>query len=80
MSKYDPLGKYLENSNKEIVQLNYEEIEKILCDKLPDTSYKNKAWWSNNDRSHVQSASWSDIGYMVNEIQLGEYVVFVKRS
>lgn len=78
MSKYDPLGKYLKDSNKKIVKLNYEEIEKILSDKLPNTSFKNKAWWSNNDRSHVQSAAWSDEGYAVDKIQLGEYIIFVK--
>lgn len=80
MSKYDPLEKYLDESNKEIVHLTYAEIEKILNEKLPKTVFKNKAWWSNNDRSHVQSASWSDTGYMVDEIQLGSYIVFVKRS
>lgn len=80
MSKYNPLGVYLEDSKVKIVKLSYAEIEKILCDKLPETASKNKAWWSNNDRSHVQSAAWSDVGYLVNEIQLGEYIVFVKRS
>lgn len=79
MNKYDPLGKYLEISNKEIVRLTYEEIEKIICDKLPKTAFNNKAWWSNNDRSHVQSAAWSDAGYKVHEIRLVEFIVFRKK-
>ena len=57
MNKYYPLGNYLDECKQEIVRLNYGEIEKILCDKLPNTVFNNKAWWSINDCSHVQSIS-----------------------
>ena len=78
MDKYNPLGSYLEKQNMNQIKLSYEEIEIIIGDKLPVTASNNKAWWSNNDRSHVQSAAWSDAGYLVSDITLGAKVTFTK--
>ena len=39
MRKYDPLMIYLDESGKEEITLSYEEIEKIIGDKLPNTAY-----------------------------------------
>ena len=79
MRKYDPLGKYLKDTNQKNVKLYYEEIERILSEKLPNTAHKNNAWWANNDSTHVQSAAWSDEGYEVVEVKLGEYILFTKK-
>lgn len=80
MSKYDPLGRYLIEQGKETIELSYKEIEEIIGDKLPITASNNKAWWSNNDRSHVQSASWSDVSYEVKTISLGKSVIFIRND
>lgn len=76
MGKYDPLFKYLQDQNKNQVILNYEEIEKIICQKLPYSAYTYKVWWDNN--SHVQSKAWRDAGYKVKDIKLGQMVAFTK--
>lgn len=79
MRTYDPLMKYLDKCGKEEITLFYEEIEKIVGKKLPLTAYKRKEWWSNNDKTHSQSAAWSDVGYNTRDIVLGESVTFVKQ-
>lgn len=76
MGKYDPLFRYLQDSLNHQNALSYAEIENILSAKLPPSAYKYNEWWDNN--SHVQSKSWRDAGYKVDNIHLGDIVVFVK--
>ena len=76
MRKYDPLFKFLQSQNKTQVILNYEEIEKIICQSLPVSAHKYKVWWDNN--SHVQSKAWRDAGYKVTDVKLGSMVTFTK--
>ena len=78
MRKYDPLMDYLDKCNKLEIKLSYAEIENIIGDKLPITASKRKEWWHNNDKTHSQSAAWSDVDYKVCDIVLGEYVKFRK--
>ena len=80
MRKYDPLMVFLDKSGKYELTLSYEEIESIIGDNLPPTASNNKNWWNNNDRSHPQSAAWSDVGYRTCKIKLGESVTFVKQN
>lgn len=79
MKKYDPLMIMLDKCGKESITLSYEEIEIIIGDKLPNTAYKKKEWWSNNDISHSQSSAWSDVGYRTTNIVLGESITFIKQ-
>ena len=78
MGKYDPLFRYLNAKGKQQVMLQYVEIESILSAKLPISAYKYIEWWDNN--SHVQSKSWRDAGYKVDEVLLGKQVIFVKEQ
>ncbi len=78
MRKYAPLMIYLDESGKEEITLSYEEIEKIIGDKLPNTAHRKSEWWSNNDKTHSQSSSWSDVGYKTTGIRLGESITFKK--
>ena len=80
MKKYDPLMEYLEASDKTSITLPYEEIEKIIGDKLPETALERIEWWSNNDPTHTQSASWSEAGYKTTDVKLGHSVTFEKRN
>ena len=76
MGKYEPLLRYLSVNEQKQVILSYFEIENILSARLPISAYKYTAWWDN--KSHVQSKSWRDAGYKVDEIFLGDKVIFVK--
>ena len=76
MGKYDPIFRYLTKNLKSEIVLTYVEIERILSGKLPDSAYKYKEWWDNN--SHVQSKAWRDAGYTVENVSLGDKVIFVK--
>lgn len=74
--KYKPLKDYLMNCNSNSVKLSYQEIEKIIGNPLPNSANKYKEWWSNG--GHSQADAWLDAGWRVNEINLGNYIVFKK--
>ena len=76
MGKYDPLFRYFSTCTDKQISLNYTQIEDILSDKLPKSSYTYNAWWGNN--SHAHSKSWIDAGYKVEEVILGNKILFVK--
>lgn len=76
MKKYDPFFKYLNSRKESSIVLTYEEIERIISDKLPMSAHKYKVWWDNN--SHVQSRAWRDAGYKVDSVIMGVKVFFIK--
>ena len=78
MRVYDPLMEFLDKCGLQTVTLTYAEIEKIINRNLPATAYKRREWWGNHDRTHSQSAAWSDVGYETCNILLGTSVTFQK--
>lgn len=78
MSKYDPLMDFLDKCQDVEITLSYEEIEKIIGEKLPNTAYKKTEWWSNHDQTHTQSSAWSDVGYKTKNVRLGMTVTFYR--
>lgn len=70
MSKYQPLQEYLLNSNANTLSLSFSDIEKILGFKLPASSLKHRAWWSNNPSNNVMTEAWIKAGYETGEVDL----------
>ena len=82
MSKYDPLGIYLKQSNQNRITLTFAEIETIVGFTLPK-SLKNRseAWLGTAEGSprHVQKRVWQSAGYQVETVQLSQKVVTFKK-
>lgn len=70
MSKYKPLQEYLANSNRTSISMTFSEIEKILGFKLPQSSHKYRAWWSNNSSNNVMTEAWLNAGFETREVDL----------
>jgi len=69
MAEYGKFGKYLEEQNGKPLYIKFEEIEKILGEKLPDSAYKHREWWSNSE-SHplmkiVLSKNWKSENVLI---------------
>jgi len=65
MAKYDPLEAYLTRRGSAELELAFEEVERIIGGKLPDSAQRPQ-WWANEtdpDTSHVQRRSWGKAGY-----------------
>ncbi len=81
--KYTPLEQYLTAlpASQEDVTLSFEQVERILNDKLPPSAQEHQAWWENeSEGSHIQAHSWMDVGWKVDAVNLTEkWVRFVQQ-
>ncbi|MFF2909995.1 hypothetical protein [Paenibacillus sp. NPDC057934] len=79
MSKYFRLEDYLKHQIE--VQMSYSEIEKVLGDKLPESSYTDRTWWANTlHPSRTQAHSWLNAGWKIKSVDLGNSVIFVRNE
>jgi hypothetical protein len=77
MSKYQPLGDYLRQQNRDFVPMHFNEIERIIGSQLPKTSQVYRAWWSNNPSNNVMTRVWLDAGYETEQVDMpGQRLVF----
>lgn len=79
MGKYESISNFLVQLEKDIISLSFKEMNEILNDELPPSSYKYREWWANS-RSHTQAHSWLDAGWIVDEVILGKLVKFIRKS
>jgi hypothetical protein len=81
MGKYEPLGKFLRQQGSELVVLKFEDIERIVGSKLPESSRQYRAWWSNNPNNNVMTKVWLDAGFQTERVDIeGRRLVFRKMS
>jgi len=78
MNKYSPLESYLSKQNGTWFKMTLEEIEGILGDTLPKSAYTYSAWWANGEQAHQHSLSWVSVGWKVDTVEFGKYVIFKK--
>ena len=80
--KYTPLENFLRElplTQKEVT-MTFEQIERILNDKLPPSAHEYQAWWANEkEGNHVNARAWANAGWRVATVNLqGKWVRFVK--
>ena len=71
MSKYTPLGKYLQYLKRyeTLVNLSFEEIENIIGEPLPPSAHNSQSWWANDSTgSHTHASAWLEAGWRVERI------------
>jgi hypothetical protein len=77
MSKYDGLRDFLAGRGPSVV-LTFDEIDRLVGG-LPPSAATYEAWWSNGDRTHVQSMSWGTAGYDAHPDLFKRAVTFSRR-
>jgi len=81
MGKYEPLGKFLRQQGSELVVMKFEDIERIVGSKLPESSRQYRAWWSNNPNNNVMTKVWLDAGFHTEQVDIeGRRLVFRKMT
>ena len=70
-AKYTPLENYLRDlpdSQREIT-IGFEQIERILNDKLPSSAYEDQRWWMREkEGNHVRTRAWANAGWRVQSV------------
>lgn len=76
--KFDALGQYLSNTDKNFLLMSFAEIESILGFKLSSSAYKYPAIWSNSE-SHPIAAAWLKAGYKSEQLNLGRQTIAFRK-
>ncbi|ADL08669.1 GIY-YIG nuclease family protein [Thermosediminibacter oceani] len=74
---YEELSAYLKRITGDSIRLTFKEIERIINRTLPPSAYKHAAWWANGGHSHANY--WLKVGWRVEKIALGDWVVFSRK-
>jgi hypothetical protein len=73
--KYTPLEHYLRDlpGTQREVTLRFEQIERILNDKLPSSAYEDRRWWDHEtEGNHVKKRAWANAGWKVDAVNFNE--------
>lgn len=77
MGKYEPLSNFLRKQSTNEVRVSFEQIERIIGDKLPASAHEHRAWWSNNPNNSVMTKAWIDAGFRSEQVDMeGHKLVF----
>jgi hypothetical protein len=80
--KYALLEHYLRDlpESQREVTLDFEQIERILNDKLPASAYESRTWWEHEkEGNHVNRRAWSNAGWKMEGLDVNQkWVRFVR--
>src|ERR1700722_12789244 len=75
--KYGPLREHLSHTTGTRVHMTFKAMEDLVG-RLPDSAYRHRAWWGNND-ANVEAKAWLDAGWRVESVnQAAGEVVFTR--
>jgi len=77
--RYAALANWLAAQKEEQVLLTFEQIERIIRSPLPDSALQLRAWWAHDRVGHTHSVLWSEAGWRVAYVDLGEKQVIFAR-
>ncbi|MFP3985333.1 MAG: hypothetical protein ACLFU9_05130 [Candidatus Bathyarchaeia archaeon] len=80
-SKYSPLREYLWRRGQftSLVTLTFPKIEGIIKSDLPFGALRSEKWWNNN-KTTSQGYAWTSVGWKVQNVNLKERTVTLKRQ
>jgi hypothetical protein len=72
--KYTPLENFLRNTlaTEREVALTFEQIERILNSKLPESANELSWWEHETEGNHVNTRAWANAGWRVAEVNFDE--------
>lgn len=75
--KYYELEKFFSLQKSSSLHLSFDEIESIVGFELPKSAYEYSAYWHPSE-THTICKAWTDNGYKMIHVELGNYVEFEK--
>ena len=75
-SSYENLKNYFLDHDENKIILNFNDIEKILCVKLPENAYKYECFWQ---KETMFSETWRSQGFEISKINLKKKKIYFKK-
>lgn len=70
MGKYEPLIEFLKSASQSEVPMTFNDIEKLIGSKLPNSANEYRAWWSNNPMNSVMTKAWLEAGWKSEQVDM----------
>src|ERR1043165_3046644 len=81
MGVYDPLSEYLRRNGGASIPMSFAQVEAAAGHKLPQSAYKHRPWWANEERGHSHAKAWLSAGYQTEHVDMqGKKLVFRRVS
>src|SRR5687768_11695735 len=80
MSVYEPITRFLRQTQEPTIRLTFQDIERIISRPLPQSAYRYREWWSNNPTGHSHARSWAEAGWRTEKVDLERRVLFFSRE
>ena len=77
--KYIGLTNYLKAKAQCSIVMSFSEIETQIGDKLPESAYKHRAFWSNT-RTHSVAYGWMDAGYETVGVNINNQLITFQKA
>ena len=77
--KYGPLREHLSGASGTRIRMTFTAVEDLVGH-LPESAYRHRAWWGNNDGT-AEAKAWLDAGWRVESVdQAAGEVVFTRAA
>lgn len=70
MTKYSSLTTFLASRTQPKISMSFEDIERIVGSKLPQSAFNHRAWWSNNPTNSVMTKAWLAAGFRSEDVDM----------
>lgn len=77
--KYQPLTAFLRRQSTDVKAMSFEDVERVIGQKLPDSARRHRAWWSNNPQNSVMTQAWLDAGFESEQVDMTRRRVVFRR-
>ena len=80
MSKYSSLTTFLASRTQPRISMSFEDIERVVGSKLPQSAFNHRAWWSNNPTNSVMTKAWLAAGFRSEDVDMTARRLVFSRS
>ena len=80
MGKYEPLTEFLRNQHAGEVRMSFDQIERVIGDKLPPVAQRHRAWWSNSPSNNVMTKAWLEAGFRSEQVDMAARKLVFRRE
>jgi hypothetical protein len=80
MGKYEPLTEFLQKQQASEVRMSFEQIERVIGDKLPPVAQRHRAWWSNSPSNNVMTKAWLEAGFRSEQVDMSARKLVFRRE
>jgi len=59
--------------------MTFDQIERVIGEKLPRSAHRYRAWWSNNPDNSVMTKAWLDAGFRSEQVDMEQRKLVFRR-